>query len=485
MGPKYRKYLEPNTSTRIPRATILRRQNKVLIVENESSESEFELLQQGPESHQSSVDENGVNISVSPNVMGYLDQHNCQADGCNDLESCQTLQAKSKTNDNLESSLSGISAEEALSSPQVTLLACAPINSSDGSAQSSLHNDVNNFDLDSNSNSTNPANNKRNRSTESENVAPEECPVMASPLYSTEDEITDGFTESENEALEEGPVMESPLNSTEDEVTDGFTESENDLSCSLNDDHLNGLIPGSDLSISQATVAIFMYALRHRLSDVALADLLKLINLILGKTIIPNSIYLFHKEFYKCYSKFDIHFYCENCQKILITYNCKLTTKKCIRTCDHCLENSSVGDFTKTNFFITVPISKQLKSKLSNPDFVKLLDYRDQRIKKDLNAYEDILDGEMYKKCMNDNSVGGNLDYSFIFNTDGAPVFKSSSFSIWPIFAMLNEIPPKERQKNVMLCGIWFGKKHIDMNTFLLKFVEEANILNENGINWK
>ena len=57
---------------------------------------------------------------------------------------------------------------------------------------------------------------------------------------------------------------------------------------------------------------------------------------------------------------------------------------------------------------------------------------------------------------------------SFIFNTDGVPIFKSSKMSLWPIFLMINELPFKERKfrKNMLLCGLWFGPNKPVMNLF-------------------
>lgn len=45
-------------------------------------------------------------------------------------------------------------------------------------------------------------------------------------------------------------------------------------------------------------------------------------------------------------------------------------------------------------------------------------------------------------------------------NTDGVPIFKSSKFSILPVYLMINELPKKERKltENMMLCGLWFGE---------------------------
>ena len=40
------------------------------------------------------------------------------------------------------------------------------------------------------------------------------------------------------------------------------------------------------------------------------------------------------------------------------------------------------------------------------------------------------------------SSVMGKVATSTVlWNTDGVPIFKSSGFSIWPIFLMINELP--------------------------------------------
>ena len=46
------------------------------------------------------------------------------------------------------------------------------------------------------------------------------------------------------------------------------------------------------------------------------------------------------------------------------------------------------------------------------------------------------------------------------FNTDGIPLYKSSSVSIWPVYLVINELPPVLRfaPKNMILWGVWQGK---------------------------
>ncbi|CAB0033051.1 unnamed protein product [Trichogramma brassicae] len=42
-------------------------------------------------------------------------------------------------------------------------------------------------------------------------------------------------------------------------------------------------------------------------------------------------------------------------------------------------------------------------------------------------------------------------------HTDGSLVFKSSTYSIWPIQLSINEVPAEVRQKNTITWALWFG----------------------------
>ena len=58
----------------------------------------------------------------------------------------------------------------------------------------------------------------------------------------------------------------------------------------------------------------------------------------------------------------------------------------------------------------------------------------------------DIIDGENYKKlCEAGQFLNNPANISFIFNTDGAPLYSSSSVSLWPVFLAVNELPSPDR----------------------------------------
>jgi hypothetical protein len=81
-----------------------------------------------------------------------------------------------------------------------------------------------------------------------------------------------------------------------------------------------------------------------------------------------------------------------------------------------------------------------------------------------------------------------DVDYVVIcpysINTDGVNVFKSSTFSIWPIFLSINELSYKTRRKHTLLVALWFGKNKPSFCTFLKPFVDQCVDLSENGFNW-
>ena len=74
------------------------------------------------------------------------------------------------------------------------------------------------------------------------------------------------------------------------------------------------------------------------------------------------------------------------------------------------------------------------------------LQYRSRRVKVDPEAIEDVYDGQLYKEH---SSPGGFLsdpnNISFLGNTDGVALIKSTSYGVWPVYLIINEIPPAER----------------------------------------
>lgn len=58
----------------------------------------------------------------------------------------------------------------------------------------------------------------------------------------------------------------------------------------------------------------------------------------------------------------------------------------------------------------------------------------------------DIIDGKYYTRlCEPGQFLNNPCNISFIFNTDGAPLYSSSCVSLWPVFLAINELPSPGR----------------------------------------
>ena len=77
----------------------------------------------------------------------------------------------------------------------------------------------------------------------------------------------------------------------------------------------------------------------------------------------------------------------------------------------------------------------------------------------------------------------GTNHISLTMNTDGVPVYNSSSVSLWPIFFIINDLPPSERfiPQNLIIWGLWQGCGKPCFKTYLQPIVNELNDLHLEG----
>ena len=140
-----------------------------------------------------------------------------------------------------------------------------------------------------------------------------------------------------------------------------------------------------------------------------------------------------------------------------------------------------VANKSSPNYFMVIDPSYEVSNYLNMHG-----DYYDFVVRERVSKPEtlsDIYDGKCYKDFVDKLPVSKKYSYSTAcFNSDGAAVYESSTFSIWPIYLMLNEIPLEYRFKSIIVSGLYFGKHKPDMNTFLRPFVNTMNKLLEKGI---
>ena len=139
----------------------------------------------------------------------------------------------------------------------------------------------------------------------------------------------------------------------------------------------------------------------------------------------------------------------------------------------------------KVPYFLEMSLSRQLQVFLRQPYAAELLFSKANRQKMVADALEDVYDGDLYKAMEEgEGPLSSPNNFTYNFNADGLKATKTSSVQVWPIYIRVNEVPMHARQKHMFLAGVWIGKGDPDMNLFLQGFVQQANRLSQNGINW-
>lgn len=281
-------------------------------------------------------------------------------------------------------------------------------------------------------------------------------------LVHVQQEMSEIYTEDvTKEGTLEGPNFEH------------FTQNESE-----NDDNADfkPLYPGAAITVGLSALLIMTFALRHMLSGEALSDMLTLIS---AHCISPNlcmkSLFELKKHFHNLKAPMVFHKYCSYCF---------LHIDKNVDTCPNSFCARDLTCSGNTSFFIEIPIVSQIREFFARPGFYELLKKRLIRRKKCEHNIEDIWDEKLYTKHTGSNGLLSNAEnISLTWNTDGIPVFKSSKFSLWPLYFIINELPYKERihRENMIFAGLWFGSSKPIMLTFLQPFHSSLSVLETEG----
>ena len=231
------------------------------------------------------------------------------------------------------------------------------------------------------------------------------------------------------------------------------------------------------ISAGELLMNVVKYALVNYISLTAVSQLIQLINCIFVKPfLLPETRYLFDKLFNP--SNFvQFHATCSCCH----AYIDRFERNTRILTCNKCGIDIIVQDPAYKDFFVTMDISTAVSELLQANG-----EYYDNVVSgRSYNKgyMRDIYDGKEYKIFVKSLASTDRSRYATMpFNTDGALVFESSSYSIWPIQLMINELPFHVRNTEILVAGLWFGKDKPDMNVFLAPFVQNMNQLSENDV---
>ena len=231
------------------------------------------------------------------------------------------------------------------------------------------------------------------------------------------------------------------------------------------------------LTVGVSMLLIMTVAMRHGMTGEALQDILTLVSL---HCISPNycteSLRKFKQYFAIAKSPLVFHHYCSHCFLYL--------EDKRVETCLDTLCQKSLKGLRNKSFFIEIPIVSQLQDlfkQFSIWQMVRTYRFNRNRTNNDLG---DIYDGALYRKHWESGFLKDYRNISFVYNTDGAPIFKSSKYSLWPLFLAINELPYSQRfsRNNMLLAGVWFGPDKPYMLTFLKPFHTVFHQLETNGV---
>ncbi|CAL1295766.1 unnamed protein product [Larinioides sclopetarius] len=238
----------------------------------------------------------------------------------------------------------------------------------------------------------------------------------------------------------------------------------------------------SETTRFEALLMILHYSFRHGLSNSAIIDLISLINKIAGTEVLPPSMYLLRKIFSSDF-RYDIHFYC----KVCMTYLGKMPESEALTStvCDVCSTKMNSKLLNDGHFFITMPISPQIKQILEEPGMEQKI-FSVPSAPNTCDTLSDLKNGSAFSRLIKKGLFNINIDLSVTFNTDGSPIFKSVKNSLWPIQFRLNELPLEERFESHrnLVAGLWFGSKEPAMPTFFTPFLKEAKVLSKEGLVW-
>ena len=239
------------------------------------------------------------------------------------------------------------------------------------------------------------------------------------------------------------------------------------------------LYPGASITVNVTMILLLAFAVRRKLTNEAISDLLYLIDTICPK---PNNTCktLYNFKIFFSYSVIptDFCYYCPDCFSPISSVTTML--------CSICKKPfKSIKDFS---YFLHFSVRSQIRAFFARHYFLSLIQHRFKRGKIHENNYEDIYDGSIYQQHSAENGILACCsNISLTWNIDGLPLFKSSKFNLWPMYFVINELPYelRIRTENMIISGLWFGESKPNMNVFLQPIFTELTDLESNGVEVK
>ncbi|XP_039442517.1 uncharacterized protein LOC120422976 isoform X2 [Culex pipiens pallens] len=217
------------------------------------------------------------------------------------------------------------------------------------------------------------------------------------------------------------------------------------------------LHPSLPLSKQDVLQLVLIYFMRHKLTNVALCDLLAMINVIIGKKSLPEN-----------YETFSNYFSFDKYQRQFICSSCGLYTGEEKGVCTNC-------SGTKFSFFVVFDIAANIANILKR-NWSSIVEHKQKS--KSSPVVTDIVNAAMYKHKTSKHNI------TLSMNTDGVKVFNSSKRSLWPVMFQVNDLPPKVKflRKNIVVAALWLGDHEPPMDAYLKPVMEILNTLFTGGL---
>lgn len=239
------------------------------------------------------------------------------------------------------------------------------------------------------------------------------------------------------------------------------------------------LLAQRNLQAAEKFMLILAKTLRLKESYVSMMASFKIDNLAFNNINFP----VYMRDFWRIVNRRNENFrnnvVCTICWEILGHSNKPERNCRC-GACGPRRANSELGTCLYIN------LRAQLQALLNKPGMARDLQYRYTRIKRNVNAIEDVYDGAEYRRLSEEGAflARGNNNYSLAMWTDGVSPVSTASVGIWPVFIQVLELSPRARQRNSLLSAICVGPRKPHMAVFLTPATRELRDLRLNGITW-
>ncbi|KAE8737014.1 hypothetical protein FOCC_FOCC017527 [Frankliniella occidentalis] len=329
--------------------------------------------------------------------------------------------------------------------------------------------------------------------------------------FRNEDSYSESEGNSESSDNEPSSVEDTPNDESDEDSNDengggdpdgggpggDDPEGDGDDLSNANDSNINGVLDEDNFSLGHPSLnrvlqaahgrtakevlaMILTLAAEQNLNYVTVVELCRIANVTNAFKALPSTKKQLWAVLQKKSAGIVKHAYCEKCLSVLGVLKDLPRVVVCNNElCDYRSQRRNV------KYFITLSLTKQLKSLLSIPEIRQHLQYKYTRRKFNQDAREDVIDGDGYKALENMENGLQEFDLTCQLNTDGFSTSRSSNSQGWAILGRINELPPALRQKLTFLAGLIIADGEADLSMLFERFVGELSHISRNGIEWE